>query len=125
MISSSRQNELGAVIKIRQHEITSGVMPSEGGHDEGPSPHELLEASLAACTIITLQMYANRKSWNLESVKVNAKIDHEGETSHITLNVEFIGDLNEEQRQRLLEISKRCPIHRLLQSQVKIETYMV
>jgi putative redox protein len=114
--------KLAAEILAKKHTFLSGVATSLGGADEGPDPHELLEAALAACTIITVQMYANRKGWNLHSTDVTVHVDSEGKQSKIIRAVSFQGDLNAEQKQRLEEIADKCPIHNLLQSQITIET---
>lgn len=99
-------------------------MPEKlGGHDEGLDPHELLEAALAGCTILTAQLYANRKGMKLESTDVTVKVVAESKTSSvISREVSFRGDLSEEDKARLTEIVNKCPIHNLLESQIKIET---
>lgn len=70
MIQGYRKENLVAEISAGRHRLLSGMSEELGGHDEGLNPHEILEAALAACTIITLQMYANRKQWNLISADV-------------------------------------------------------
>lgn len=124
MITAKRNGTLGAVSLARDHQVVSGVSKQSGGDDEGMSPHELLEAALASCTIITVQMYANRKAWPLESTDVVVTTDSEGADSHLTRQITFKGNLDEEQRARLLEISNKCPIHKLLISNIKIETIL-
>lgn len=108
----------------RNHQIISGVTKQNGGDDEGMNPHELLEASLASCTIITVQMYANRKAWPLESIGVVVTTDSEGSNSHLTRQITFTGELDEEQVTRLLDIANKCPIHKLLTSNIEIETIL-
>ncbi len=95
-----------------------------GGHGEGFSPGELLCASLAACTSITLRMYADRKEWPLEglNVEVNYDQDLEVNTHHISVKIHFIGDLSIEQRDKLLEIAEKCPIHKALSNPITIKT---
>ena len=90
---------------------------AQGGLDIGPTPHDLVAAGLAACTAMTLRLYANRKAWPLGEVHVEVthsrsptEIPHD--TFHRSLRME--GDLDAEQRQRLAEIAEMCPIHRLL-----------
>lgn len=122
MITATRKGNLAAVSTVRDHQVVSGTSAKNGGNDEGMNPHELLEASLASCTIITVQMYAARKSWNLESTEVVVTTDSEGAQSHLTRTISFKGDLDEEQRKRLLDIANMCPIHKLLSSQITIET---
>jgi uncharacterized OsmC-like protein len=103
-----------------------------GGTDRGPTPYEYLLAGLGACTSMTLQMYARRKNLPLEKAvvrmtheKVHADdCDHfesaEGKIDRVVREIELLGELNDEQRQRLLEIAKRCPVHKTLNSEVDI-----
>ena len=76
MITGSRTENLAAQLVARHFSILSGVSEKLGGNDEGPDPHELLEAALAGCTIITIQMYANRKGMKLDSTDVKIKIEY-------------------------------------------------
>lgn len=126
MVQGRRYNELAAKIVAGHFEITAGVSPENGGGDEGPSPHEILEAALAACTVITVQMYANRKGWKLESTDVKITIDSESKTeSKISRQLTFKGELDDEQKKRLFEIAEKCPIHNLLESHITITSTMV
>jgi putative redox protein len=122
MITAKRTVDLVAEIKVRAHIITSGVGEKLGGHDEGFNPHELLEGALAACTIITVQMYALRKNIKLESTDVKVSILEEGAETKIQRTISFKGDLNESEKLKLYEIAEKCPIHKLLESDVKIIT---
>lgn len=126
MITGKRTKHLAAQIQVRQHQFNSGVSSELGGEDEGANPHELLEAALAACTIITVQMYANRKQWPLESTDVTIKIISENkEGTIISRDVSFKGDLTSEQRDQLLVIANKCPIHKLLSGPIQIQTQMI
>jgi len=97
-----------------------------GGTDTGPTPVEALRSALAACTTITLRMYANRKEWPLERIvcDVTSKSERrDGEVfTHFERRIELVGDLDAEQRKRILEIADRCPVHRSLEGTVTIET---
>jgi putative redox protein len=104
-------------IRIHQHTLFADVAANIGGEDTAPDPHDLYDASLAACKAITLLMYAKRKQLPLQSVDVNIERDNSQETKglyvlkvKLTLN----GDLNEEQRLSLAAIADKCPIHKLM-----------
>ncbi len=109
----------------------------KGGTDLGPNPYELLLAILGACTSMTLKLYAGRKEWPLDAVRVTLRHDRvhakdcedcEKETGMIDVidkRLELEGDLSEEQRDRLLEISARCPVHRTLLNEMKIRSELV
>lgn len=122
MVHSHRVNKLTADILAGSHHITSDVAEALGGSGSALDPHELLEAALAACTTITLQMYANRQGWNLESADVKIVIDKEGSETHLQREIALRGGLTPEQIQRLLEIAEKCPIHKLLTSHITITT---
>lgn len=110
-------------IKNGNNQITSDAGVKDGGTATGMSPHELVESALAACTAITVTMYAQRKNWPLQDINVQVEITKEekGETE-IQRRIHFIGDLTAEQHQRLVEIANKCPIHRLLESHITIAT---
>jgi putative redox protein len=96
-----------------------------GGTDEGMTPGALLLASLGSCTAITIRMYANRKEIPLTHIKIELSICPEDEmdkSTTITRKIEFRGNLNDQQRERLMQIADKCPIHRLLTNPIKIET---
>ncbi|TCC90304.1 OsmC family peroxiredoxin [Pedobacter frigiditerrae] len=100
--------------------------PTElGGTDEGMNPGALLLASLGSCTAITIRMYADRKEIPLESIKIDLAICKEEEMSKettIAVKIEFTGDLTTEQRERLMVIADKCPIHKLLTNPIRILT---
>lgn len=122
MITGKKINKLAVDMNIRNHALISGLTENLGGSDEGPNPHELLEAALAACTILTVQMYADKKGIKLESTQALVKILSEGSETRILRELNFKGDLSIEEINKLTEIAEKCPIHRLLQSQVIIDT---
>ncbi|GAB2592515.1 OsmC family protein [Spirosoma areae] len=98
-----------------------------GGQDRGMRPGELLAGSLAACTVITLRMYADRKSWPLASVVAHVDYTHDAKANRSLFAVKLIltGDLSDDQRGRLLEIADRCPVHRALRNPIDFETTLV
>lgn len=104
-------------IRIGKHTLISDEPVELGGDDAGPNPHDLFDASLAACKAITLLMYAQRREMPLEGVDIEVKRDESREREgHYTLNVslDLKGNLDEDQRKRLAEIADRCPIHKLM-----------
>jgi putative redox protein len=124
MTTATTQDKFGASLVARQHQILSGVATTLGGDDEGLNPHELLEASLAACTVITLDMYAQRKGIALKS-EVEVKSVTEGGATRLTRQLKLTGDLTPEQRLRLVEIANACPIHKLLSGKITVDTQLV
>jgi len=122
MVEGKKWGKQAAEIAIGEHKIIADTSKNLGGTDLGPNPHQILEAALSACTIITVQMYADRKAWALQSTQVKVSIDREGPESHITREISFTGDLSSEQRSRLLDIAEKCPVHKLLSSSISIST---
>lgn len=98
-----------------------------GGQDKGMRPGELLAGSLAACTVMTLRMYADRKGWPLDSAVAHVDYTSNPATKRSLFSVRLIlnGDLNEEQRARLLEMADRCPIHQTLENPADFNTTLV
>jgi len=97
----------------------------KGGQDKGFSPKELLASALGACTCATVRMYADRKAWDLEKVEAAVElIDEEGQTKLIR-KLQLTGNLDEEQRTRLLAVANACPIHKILTHSIVIETVLV
>ena len=103
----------------------SDVETSKGGSDTGPSPHEYLGAALAACTSMTLKMYAGRKAMNLENAIVTVDIERVNDVETFSREIELQGNLSPEEKDRLLEIADKCPIHKALAGQIQIKTQLV
>ncbi len=123
---ASNGSRYGQDVTIRQFGLVVDEPPTLGGDDVGPTPVEYLLASLGSCKAITLQMYANRKGWQLGQITVDLTYDSRpGEEPVITANLTIAGDLTDEQRQRLREISDRCPVHKLLTHPLQIQTQLV
>ena len=98
---------------------------SKGGGGTGPSPHEYLGAALAACTSMTLKMYASRKAMSLENAIVTVEIERADDIEKFTRDNQLIGSLNAEEKERLLEIAHKCPIHKALAGQIQIKTQLI
>ena len=113
----------GQTITTGRHVWLADEPPETGGANSGPTPHDLLLASLGGCIAITLRMYADRKEWMLARTTVRLRQDRiDRDTVQIWCEVDVDGDLDEAQRQRLLEIAERCPIHRAMRGDIRIET---
>jgi putative redox protein len=120
-------------ITVGHHRLAADE-PRPIGDDAGPTPYDLLLASLGACTSMTVRMYADRKGWPLEGVRVtlrHSRIHAEdcadcettnGFVDHIDRDIELSGELDDGQRQRLLQIADHCPVHQTLTSEVDIAT---
>lgn len=119
---ASNHSRYGQDISIRHLNLAADEPPFLGGDDVGPTPTELILAGLGSCKAITLQMYAERKGWQLESVAVELSYDSAVQPSTIQAKLSLEGDLDEQQRQRLRDISDRCPVHKLLTNPVAIQT---
>lgn len=92
------------------------------GQDTAPAPDELLEASLASCTAITVRMYADRKQWSLDGVDVAVNLERVDGKTVFTRNITLKGNLDMEQKERLLQIAKLCPVSKTLSGSIEINT---
>ena len=105
-------------------EILSDEPIRNGGKGLGLSPKELLCASLASCTGITLRMYANHKQWDLKEVDVRVELKQEesGNLTFLQRHIHLIGELNEEQTARLLAVANNCPVHKILRHTIQVNS---
>ena len=110
---------------IGEFQLLADVEVASGGTNTGPSPHEYLAAALASCTSMTLKMYAGRKSMNLSNVIVTVHVERESDIEKFTRDIQLFGELAEEEKQRLLEIANKCPIHKALSGEIQIKTQLV
>lgn len=100
-----------------------------GGKDLGPAPNDVLLSALGACTAITLRMYANRKGWEIESIAVSLQYTETASNASpvttIERKIEVKGNLEEKDRQRLLQIANACPVHKILSGEIRISSEIV
>jgi len=134
VVSETRRSRLEQEINIGRHRLLADEPVSVGGLDSGPGPYDLLLAGLGACASMTLRLYAERKSLPLDRVTV--RLSHskvhaadcetcetkEGMLDRIERAITLEGELDDEQRERLLEIADKCPVHRTLTSEIEIKT---
>jgi putative redox protein len=113
--STATEERLAQRLSCGPHRLIADEPPADGGNDEGPAPTEYLSIALAGCTTMTIKLYADRHQWPLSGVHVTVSQSKqpEGRTFARTLTLE--GALSEEQRARLLEVAKRCPVSRILE----------
>lgn len=107
-------------VQVRDHQMTVDEPLDAGGQDTGPDPQELLAASLASCTAITMEMYAARKGWDIGGVEVDVEYSpaERGCPTKFELVMRLPDDLPEEQVERLRVIAAKCPVHRALDGEV-------
>jgi len=110
-------------VKVGKHTITADEPQSQGGQDLGPSPQELLAASLASCTAITMEMYAKRKGWNVDgmAVEVDYQPAERGAVTRFELVMKMPAHLSDEQVRKLQVIAAKCPVHRTLEGEVAFD----
>jgi putative redox protein len=107
-------------VKVRSHELTVDEPRDQGGGDSGPDPQELLAASLASCTAVTMEMYAQRKGWDIGGIEVTAQYTaaERGCPTRFNLVLRFPDNLSDEQVDKLQVIAAKCPVHRALDGEV-------
>lgn len=124
----------GETVRTGPHVLRADEPVEAGGNDSGPSPYGYLLAALGACTAMTVRLYARQKKWPLTDVKVQLSHDRvhatdcaecetkDGRIDRIEKVIELVGPLDDSQRQRLLQIAERCPVHRTLVSEILIKS---
>lgn len=134
IVTETKQGQFSQQIIIGQHTLAADEPKEYGGDDTGPSPYDFLLIALGSCTSMTLRLYAQKKNFPLD--KVTVRLTHEkihaedcqhcetklGLLDRIDRVIELTGDLDEIQRNKLLEIADKCPVHRTLTSEIDIQT---
>jgi putative redox protein len=128
-ITENGESPYAVTIKVSEHTFKGDEPVSFGGGNTGPAPYDLLAAALGECTLITVRLYAERNNWPLEEVEVVIDFHREpveGQKHPVDVYEKHVilhgADLTEEQRQKLLEISARSPVHRSLENKPIIKT---
>jgi len=125
VVSQFGQGPLQQKLSTGDLHFLSDAEITKGGSGTGPSPHEYLGAALAACTSMTLKMYAGRKEMKLENVIVTIDIERTDDVETFSREIQLLGDLSVEDKARLLEIADKCPIHKALAGEIQIKTQLV
>jgi putative redox protein len=121
--TATRTGTYKHVVQVRQHRLLADEPNDTGGDDAAPSPQELLAASLASCTAVTMEMYAQRKGWDLGGVEVEAEYTpaERGCPTRFSLTLRLPSGLSDEQVERLRVIAAKCPVHRTLDGEVMFD----
>ncbi|MEJ7680833.1 MAG: OsmC family protein [Segetibacter sp.] len=133
VIASATAENIGEIykteLKINQHLLIVDEPNEAGGKDEGPAPGDYMCMSLASCKVITLRMYAQRKNWKADAIKIKVNLvkgaDMESGNNTFFCEVDIKGDLTDEQKNRMLEIAKACPIDKLLRKPNDIVSVLI
>lgn len=121
-IAARRIDGLGHEVELEGgHQLIVDEPPDRGGDDRGPRPTQLLAASLAGCTAITVEMYAERKGWDVGRIEVDVEVGYDGPVpTSFAVALHLPEQLDEEQRRRLLRIAARCPVHKVLAAETPV-----
>ena len=129
IVAENGQGRYQQEVRVGQHRLLADEPLSVGGGDAGPAPFDFLMAGLGACTSMTLRMYAERKELPLTGIKVtlsHEKIEVDGKLrDRIKREIALEGELSDSQRQRLLEIAGKCPVHRALSQSLLLECALI
>ena len=126
VVTRDRAGRMKHTITVRQHSLVVDEPESNGGEDSGPTPHDLFDSSLGACKALTTLWYANRKQIPVEGIEVTVDRDDSEERKglyRLKVMLELSGPLTDQQRQELLNVAMKCPVHRLMtQTTVEVKT---
>jgi putative redox protein len=113
---------LQQVIDIGAHRLLTDLVAADGGEDTGPAPHDILAAALAACTTLTVTMFARRRGYALDEVKVTIAHGQEGDAYALHRHIDYIGQLADDEKQHLTDVANKCPVHKTLSGTIHITT---
>lgn len=124
-VHKADDGKLKQLIEVGVNQLYADASVEQGGDDGGPDPHALLDAALGACTALTVTMVARRKQLPLEDVRVEITHEEAGGLYTLQRKIELVGALSAEQREYLLGIANKCPIHKALSGRFEINTALV
>lgn len=116
-------------VNFDNHILIADEPESLGGQNLGPNPADLLLSSVGSCKAITMRMYADQKGWPLDNIEIHLELEVDKsitpQVSNIRVDIKLIGDLDLAQKERILKVGEKCPVHKILTNQVNIETNMI
>ena len=120
----TKREKYKTIISSETNQLIADEPITEGGTDLGFSPYELLAGALASCTSITLRMYADRKEWDIDEIKVDVQFSRDSTTNSASFQrtISYVGNLKSSQKERLIAIANACPVHKTLSGTISIET---
>jgi putative redox protein len=124
-VQKASDGKLKQRIEVDGFELFADTAVASGGDSSAPDPHMLLDSALGACTALTVTMVARRKQIPLDNVKVQITHREEGGVYHLQRQIELMGNLTVEQREYLLGIANKCPIHKVLSGRIEIATELM
>jgi putative redox protein len=116
-VTRDRAHKMKQVVAVRDHRLTADEPPANGGEDLGPTPHDLYDSALGACKALTVLWYAKRKGIPVEDIRVEVERDDSAErqgTDRLKTRLHVSGALTDAQRQELLAVAGKCPVHKLM-----------
>jgi putative redox protein len=126
VVTRDQTGKMRHTVTVRQHSLVADEPVANGGEDTGPTPHELYDSALGACKALTTLWYARRRNIPVEGIEVSVERDDSEERQgvyRLNVTLALTGPLTEEQRQQLLDVASKCPVHRLMaQARTEIQT---
>jgi len=127
VVASIGTEKYKCTVEWRHGKFIADEPESSGGKDKGPDPYTLLLSSLGTCTLATLRMYIDRKGWDVPKIAVSVNMYHEvrdGKTvTVIDRDLNFLSPVTDEQRERMVQIAKVCPISKILEGEIQVRTF--
>jgi putative redox protein len=108
-------------LTARTHKLIGDEPVDVGGKDLGPRPGDFLRMSLASCTAITLRMYSNRKNMDVKQIEVTVSNGPTTDKTVYQTDIKITGNISDEDRERLIQIAKKCPVHKILTNPIQVE----